>query len=127
LKKIAVLFAFLTGIIMGVGGLWMSIQNNTELRYYLFEQLSPHPDQSQVSAFVQSIVRGDQETAYKLWEVSDGIDAEQQIALMNRRDDVIANLLLAKIEPEYLLREIEWWTICCEPGVINESRYAGGA
>jgi hypothetical protein len=127
LKKVTILFTFLIGVSVGISGLWLGIQNSSEFRYYLFEQASVHPAQSQVSAFVQSIVQGDKAAAYKLWEVSGRIDSERQIALMKRRDDVITNLLLAKVEPEYLLRDIEWWTICCEPRVINDSRYAGGA
>jgi hypothetical protein len=62
-----------------------------------------------------------------LWEISDRTSSEEQIALMKRRDDVITDLLLAKIESKYLIRNIEWWTICCEPNVTNDSRYAGGA
>jgi len=110
-----------------MGGVWLAIQNNFGLRYYLFERATAHPAQSQVSAFIQSIIQGDKTKAYQLWEVSDGMNEEQQIALMKRRDNVIADLLLAKIEPEYLIRNIEWWTICCEPNVTNDSQYAGGA
>jgi hypothetical protein len=127
LKKYTILFVFLTGVILGMGGLWLAIQNNFELRYYLYENATAHPAQAQVSAFIQSVVQGDKTKAYKLWEISDRTSSEEQIALMKRRDDVITDLLLAKIESKYLIRNIEWWTICCEPNVTNDSRYAGGA
>lgn len=38
LKKIGILFIFLYGIGIGASGLWLAIQNNIELRYFLLEQ-----------------------------------------------------------------------------------------
>jgi hypothetical protein len=127
LRKISIPFIFLIGIIVGVGGLWFAIQNNTELRYFLFEQATASLPQSKIATFVQSIVQGDRETALKLWEVYDDPSSEQQSALMDRREKVISDLLSAKIKPDYMVLHIEWWSTCCEPSVINDSRNAGGA
>ncbi|MFZ5878554.1 MAG: hypothetical protein ACOY0R_04230 [Chloroflexota bacterium] len=127
LKKIGVLLVFLAGIIIGAGGLWLAIQNNTELRYLLLEKATASLPQSTIAAFVQSIVHNDKAAALKLWEVYDDPTSEQQRALMKRREKVISDLLSAKIEPEYMVLHIEWWSTCCEPGVINDSRSAGGA
>jgi hypothetical protein len=127
LKKIGILFIFLAGIIIGASGLWLAIQNNTELRYFLFEQATANLPQSRISAFVQSIVQGDKTKALKLWEINGDPSSEQQIALTKRRENVISDLLSAKIEPEYMVLDIEWWGTCCEPSVTNDSRSAGGA
>jgi hypothetical protein len=127
LRKISIPLIFLIGVIVGVGGLWFAIQNNTELRYFLFEQATASLPQSKIAAFVQSIAQGDRETALKLWEVYDDPSSEQQSALMERREKVISDLLSAKIKPEYMVLHIEWWSTCCEPSVINDSRNAGGA
>ena len=127
LKKIGILFIFLAGIIIGSSGLWLVIQNNTELRYFLFEQATASLPQSKIAEFVQSIVQDDKTTALKLWEVYDDPSSEQQRALMKRRENVVSDLLSAKIAPEYMVLHIEWWSTCCEPGVINDSRSAGGA
>ncbi len=126
LKKISVPLIFLAGIVVGVSGLWFVIQYNTELRYYLFERATANLPQSNITAFVQSIVQGDKESALKLWEVYDDPSSEQQSALMKRRENVISDLVSAKIQPEYMILQIEWWTTCCEPGVTNDSRNAGG-
>jgi len=127
LKKIGVLLIFLAGIIIGASGLWLAIQNNTELRYFLFEQATASLPQSKIAAFVQSIAQNDKTTALKLWEVYDDPTSEQQRALMERRENIISNLLSAKIEPEYMVLHVEWWTTCCEPSVTCDSRNAGGA
>ena len=127
MKKTGILLIFLAGIISGAGGLWLAIQNNTELRYFLFEQATASLPQSKIAAFVQSIVQDDKTTALKLWEVNDDPSSEQQRALMKRRENVISDLLSAKIKPDYMILYIEWWTTCCEPGVTNDSRNAGGA
>jgi len=127
LRKIGILLIFLVGIVFGASGLWLAIQNNTELRYFLFEQATASLPQSKIAAFVQSIVQGDRATALKLWEVYDDPSSEQQNALTQRRDKVISDLLSAQIQPEYMVLGIEWWSTCCEPSVINDSRSAGGA
>jgi hypothetical protein len=127
LKKTAVFFIFLAGVGIGAGGLWLAIQNNTELRYYLFERATAALPQSRIAVFAQAIVQGGKTKALKLWEVKDDPSSEKQIALMKRRENVVSDLLSAKIDPEYMVLGIEWWTTCCEPGVTNDARNAGGA
>jgi hypothetical protein len=127
LKKIGILFIFLAGIGIGASGLWLAIQNNNELRYFLLEQPTGNLPQAKIAAFVQSVVQGDQTAALKLWEVSDRSSPEQQNAMGIRRESVIFDLVSAKINPEYMILGIEWWTTCCEPNVTHDSRNAGGA
>ena len=127
INKAAFVFIFLAGVVLGVGGLWWAILNNTELRYYLLEQADVNLPQAQIASFVRSIVRGDKAAAAKLWEVYSGPSSTKQTALMKRREAVITDLLSAGINPEYMVLDVEWWTTCCEPGVTNESRNAGGA
>lgn len=127
LRKISIPLTFLLGIVVGVGGLWFAIQNDIDLRYFLLEQATEDLPQSKVAEFVQTIVQGDKETALKLWDVYNDPSSEQQSALMERRENVISDLLSAKIEPEYMVLHVEWWTTCCGQSVINDSRDAGGA
>ena len=127
LKKIGILFIFLSGIGIGASGLWLAIQNNIELRYFLLEQPTGNLPQAQVAAFVQSIIHNDKTAALNLWEVYDGASSEQQSALEKRRESVVSDLVSAKIDSEYMILGIEWWTTCCEPHVTCDSRDAGGA
>jgi hypothetical protein len=127
LNKISFVFIFFAGVMMGIGGGWLAIQNNTELRYYLLEQADVNLPQAQITVFVRSIVRGDRAAALKLWEAHDDPSSAKQTALMQRREAVISELLSAGIDLEYMVLDVEWWTTCCEPGVTNQSRNAGGA
>ena len=67
LKVIGIVFAFFAGIGIGAGGLWLAVQNNAELRYYLLERATGNQPQTQIAAFVQAIVRGDRSAALELW------------------------------------------------------------
>lgn len=127
LKKIGFVFIFLAGIGIGASGLWLIVQNNIELRYYLLEQPTGNQPQAQVANFVQAIVRGDNSSALKLWEIHDDSPSGTQNELVKRRESVISNLIATGITPDYMILGVEWWTTCCEPSVTCDSRNAGGA
>ena len=127
LKRIGVLFIFLIGIGIGASGLWLAIQNIDGLRYFLLDHPTGNLPKEKVDAFVQSIIQGNKTAAVKLWEIHDQSSPEQKNAMEKRQEIVISALLSADINPEYTILEIEWWRTCCEPGVINNSRDAGGA
>ncbi len=123
-KVIRFAVSFLVGIVIGAGGLWLLVQHNIELRYYLLERATGNQPQAQIAAFAQAIVRGDHSAAIELWEVG---DAYSQSELASRQARVISDLLGAGIGFDYLILDIEWWTTCCEPSVTCDSRNAGGA
>jgi hypothetical protein len=127
LKKIGFVFIFLAGIGIGASGWWLIVQNNIELRYYLLEQPTGNQPQAQVANFVQAIVRGDNSSALKLWEIHDDSPSGIQSELGKRRGSVISNLIATGITPDYTILGVEWWTTCCEPSVTCDSRNAGGA
>jgi len=121
-KAIGFAISFLAGIVIGIGGLWLIVQNNAELRYYLLERATGNQPQAQIAAFVQAIVREDRPKAVELWEVE-----QPQSELTTRQERVIDDLLAAGVRPDYLILGVEWWTTCCEPSVTCDSRNAGGA
>jgi hypothetical protein len=127
LKRIAVVFVFLAGVGIGGGGLWLAVQNSAGLRYFILNQPTGDQPQAQVAAFTQAIVRGDKTAALKLWQIYEGSSSEKQTAMGKRQQIVISDLMSAKINPEYMILGVEWWTTCCEPNVTNDSRDAGGA
>jgi len=127
MKKIGLVFVFLIGVCIGVGGLWLVINNNDHLRYYLLELPTRNQPQSQVDGFVQAIIRGDYAGAVTLWEIQDDSSSNTQSELINRRERVISDLIAEGINPEYTIMDIEWWRTCCELSVIHDSRDAGGA
>ena len=122
LKATGFAISFLAGIAIGIGGLWLIVQNNVELRYYLLERATGNQPQAQIAAFVQAVVREDRSKAAELWEVE-----QPQSELAKRQERVIDDLLAAGIRPDYLILGVEWWTTCCEPSVTCDSRNAGAA
>ncbi|MBC8492155.1 MAG: hypothetical protein H8D43_00105 [Chloroflexi bacterium] len=124
LKLIGIIVVFFVGMGVGAGGLWLIVQNNTELRYHLLERSTLNQPQAQIAEFVQAIVRGERSTALELWEVK---NADTQSELTRRRESVISDLMNAGISPDYMVLRVEWWTTCCEPSVTCDSRNAGGA
>ena len=127
LRKVGFISIFLVGVVTGASGLWLVVQNNTELRYYLLEQPIGNQPHTRVSDFVQAIVHHDDASALQLWEVFDDSSSGTQSGLVKRRADVISDLMAEGISPDYLVLDVEWWTTCCEPSVTNDSRNAGGA
>jgi hypothetical protein len=84
--------------------------------------------EARVAAYVQAIVRGDEEAALAAWEVRTEEAPEGRSALLNeRRQEVTRELLAAGLDPDYTILGIEWWSTCCEPGVTDDPRNAGGA
>ena len=103
---------FLFGFIAGALALWTVAQNHTELRYYLLEHPAGNQPQVKVDAFLQAIIAGDQSAALALWEIS---NPETHIALTQRREQIINELIAADFDPEYKILRTEWWRTCCEP------------
>lgn len=116
--------AFLVGAGVGAGGLWLIAQRNTELRYYLLERSTVNQPQAQVAEFAQAIAQGERRTAVALWEIE---SPEAQSELATRRETIVSDLIEAGVDPEYRILQVEWWTTCCEPTVMCDSRSAGGA
>ena len=123
MKVTGILLIFLAGIGIGAAGLWLIVQNDVELRYYLLERPTGNQPQAQIAAFVQAIVRGDRSTALESWEIE---DTDTQSKLVRRQESVISDLVAAGISPDYMILRADWWTTCCEPSVTCDSRNAGG-
>ena len=124
LKVLGFAVAFLLGLGVGVGGLWLTMRSDTELRYFLLERSMSNQPQAQIAAFAQAIARSDRAAALTRWEID---DPSGQPALVRRRDKVIFDLIAAHVKPDYQVLGVEWWTTCCEPSVTCDSRNAGGA
>jgi len=126
-KKIVFVLCFLAGVVIGASGLIWLVQGDTALRYALLELPPRNHPQAKVEAFVQAINNHDPLSALKLWEIEAPAVADSFSPLHKRREEFISQLIEQGIQEEYLLLDIEWWTTCCEPRVINSYRNAGGA
>ena len=109
-------------IVAGVTGL-VYTPNGKLLR----EHITGETPQAKLEIYVRAIANGDQETALDQWEMPHLSNQEQLNALAERRRQIISDLLPAELSPKFTILDIQWWGTCCEPGVLEESRDAGGA
>ena len=65
--------------------------------------------------------------ALSLWELPSLTNSDQLRALAGRRKQVTSDLLAARLDSRFTILHIEWWGTCCEPGVSEDARDAGGA
>ena len=96
--------------------------------FTILERLHGATPETKVNAYIQAILREDEEAALTAWmlherELPDG----RGDALRDRRTQVTRELLAAGLHRDFTIEQIEWWTTCCEPGVTEEIRNAGGA
>ncbi len=103
---------------------WLVYTPNGKL---LREQITGETPQAKLETYVYAIAKGDQETALDQWEMPHLSNQEQLDALAERRKHVTSDLLAAKLNSQFTILDIQWWSTCCEPGVLEESRDAGGA
>ena len=124
MKILKSILIFLFGFAAGALALWMVAQNHIELRYYLLEHPTGNQPQVKVVAFIQAIAEDDWLAALGLWELQNS-DAGGD--LEKRREVIIDELIAADFDLEYKILRTKWWKTCCMPGVVCDSRSAGGA
>lgn len=91
--------------------------------HYLLEQALGQTPRAQIAAYMSAVAEGDRQAALDLW-LEPG---PSNPALVTRRQSVTDDLLAYGPRQSHRLLDVEWWRICCEPGVIGEPEEAGGA
>jgi hypothetical protein len=123
MKSLRYILSFFAGILVGVTILWIVLQFDTELRYFFQEPTLGDTPQTKVAGFITAVNRDDKSAAFDYWEIG----TSPSEAMQARREMIVNELLQREDAVKYRIQRVEWWRTCCEPGVINESREAGGA
>jgi len=89
----------------------------------LVERVSGETPQAKVSSYLALVARGDRDKALALWPANERLGPEYEV----RRHSVTTELEALGPELSHRVLKIEWWTNCCEPQVITDSRGAGFA
>ena len=89
----------------------------------LVERVSGETPQAKVSSYLALVARGDQDRALALWPANERLGAEYEA----RRHSVTTKLEALGPELSHRVVKIEWWSTCCEPNIITDSRGAGFA
>lgn len=121
MRDIAWRFGFSFIALVSVAILGSSLSCGVSNRFV--ERLSGQTPQAQIERFVAAIVDGDRQAAMALWLPPGTPDGD----LETRRELVLDSLLLYGPRIEHRIIDVEWWRTCCEPGVIDDPREAGGA
>ena len=122
-KGVRYIFSFMVGFLVGVITLWIALQFDTELRYFFQEPTLGDTPQAKISDFIAAINRDDKSAALDYWEIR----STSADAIKTRREIIVNELLQFEDDLMYRVMHIEWWRTCCEPGIVCESRGAGGA
>jgi hypothetical protein len=105
-------------------GVWLFVSPNGKV---IIEQTTGETPEGKLQAYAHAIASTDENSALRLWELPTLPNVVQLNALAMRHTRVTSELLAASIKPEYVVLNVEWWSTCCDPTVINDSRNAGGA
>ncbi len=121
--------AAVTLVSVGTLALWLPVPWTVAgLRATVQERLLGETPEARVNAYARAVLRGDEAAALGAWTLPEGELGEGRWqALRERRTDVTQALLGAGLERAYAIGHIEWWVTCCEPGITDQPRGAGGA
>ena len=116
----------LLALLLLIGCIYLLGSPSTRLT--LLEQIGGNTPTARARAYAEAILRGDEEAALAIWELpSWELPDGRLAALAERRKAVTRELIAADLQEDFLILHTEWWRTCCEPGVICDSREAGGA
>ena len=78
----------------------------------------------QIDAFLTATAAGDEARALDAWKVFSG-GIHPLPALLTRRSELTHELAASRVGATHVIRSIEWWRTCCEPGPIDDPANAG--
>ncbi len=91
----------------------------------LLEVACGETPQARITTYLRAVEAQDRAAALDAWWLS-AAGSGTFTGLVDRRDRVTDELLAHQITG-FTIFEPEWWSTCCDPGVICDARNAGGA
>jgi len=91
----------------------------------LLELASGETPQAKITAYLQAIQASRPGAALAAWTLP--APNTESFAELTERRDLVTDDLLARQIIGFTIFEPEWWSTCCDPGVIRHARNAGGA
>ncbi len=129
-KLVAYLGLVILGALVGVLLiLWLSSGTvGGALRATVVERLRGETPEARVRAYVRAVLRDDEAAALEAWTLQDRESSDGRgEALRERREQMTRQLIVGQWDEEVRINHIEWWRTCCEPGLADDPRGAGGA
>lgn len=89
----------------------------------LVERVTGETPQAKVSSYLALVESGAQEEALAVWPANERLGPEYEV----RRQSATTELEELGAGLSHRVLRIEWWSTCCEPNIITDSRRAGFA
>lgn len=110
-----------------IGGFFLLFLNGFFTSF--IEKVINEKPEVKVVEYLKAVKKNDEAEALTIWELPEWEGwklSKESSFLQKRRENLTKNLIKNGVENFDILK-IEWWGTCCEPGVINNPREAGGA
>ena len=89
------------------------------------EKITGETPEAEVSEYLKAVMRNDQGGAFEIWQLIDYGKEETIFLLSNRRQSVTKELIAKEIK-NFEILNIDWWSICCIPTIINDHPKTAG-
>ena len=105
------------------------VDSNHGMSSLLIEKIKNENPEAKVVAYIQTVSSGDTEKALDFWNVSESykLSPEYCDKIKNRGERTTKELIEKRIKSDFTVTSIEWWSTCCVPSIIENSRFAGKA
>ena len=105
------------------------VDSNHGISSFLIEKIKNENPEAKVTAYIQAVSSGDMEKALDFWNVSESykLNPEYCDKIKNRGERTTKELIEKRIKSDFTVTNIEWWSTCCVPNIIENSRFAGKA
>lgn len=91
------------------------------------EEATGKTPEAMLTRYVKSVASGDQGQAFAVWVNPEALNGNDREKFAGIREKVTEDLIAAKVSPGFTIKDIEWWSTCCVPHVMKDSRAAGRA
>ncbi|MDD3191000.1 MAG: hypothetical protein PHI66_04925 [Candidatus Pacebacteria bacterium] len=96
------------------------------------EKITRQTPEAKIEDYIKAVAAGDSEGAYAEWDIpqmddSSVLSEDYYKGLEIQKKEMTQYLIDKKINSEFKIRKIEWWSTCCGPHAIENSRAAGRA
>lgn len=90
----------------------------------LIERATGETPEAKVAAYLEAIRNGNEASAYNCWRpINERLGSDYE----TRRQAVTGAISALSSGFSFRILEVEWWSTCCEPHVINDPKNAGFA
>lgn len=98
----------------------------------IIEKITGKTPEAKIENYIKTVSGGNKEKAFAVWDLpkidtSSASSANYYEELKTQRETFTQDLIAKKISPNFKIKDIEWWSTCCEPHVIQNPRAAGRA